>query len=113
MFGRKKETDNAPSTADAEAAITKEEILKSLEAIIDPDLHRNIVELGFVQNIRVCGGNVAFNIELTTPACPVKDQMKKAAEDIVGALPGVEQVTIEMTAQTRRPPEIKNLIPGI
>lgn len=117
MFGRKKEIEHSSSSdtgqANGQAAVSKEEVLKALEAIIDPDLHRNIVELGFVQNVRVCGGNVAFNIELTTPACPVKDQMKKAAEDIVSALPGVEQVTIDMTAQTRRPPEIKNLIPGI
>ena len=70
--------------------VSKEEILRALSAINDPDLGRNIVELGFVQKVRFCGGNVAFDIELTTPACPVKDQMKQAAEDIVRALPGVE-----------------------
>lgn len=112
MFGRRK--DNvAPNGATSSHEVAKEDILQALTAIIDPDLHKNIVELGFVQNVRVCGGNVAFNIELTTPACPVKDQMHKAAEEIVLALPGVEKVAIEMTAQTRRPPEIKNLIPGI
>ena len=93
--------------------IDKETVLKALEAIIDPDLHRNIVELGFINNLRICGGNVAFNIELTTPACPVKDQMKKAAEEIVGALPGVEEVAVSMTAQTRRPAQIRNLIKGV
>lgn len=102
-------TDNTSEST----TVGKDEILEALRAINDPDLHKNIVELGFVQNVRVCGGNAAFDIELTTPACPVKDQMKKQAEDIVLALPGIDQVTVNMTAQTRRPPEIKNLIPGI
>lgn len=93
--------------------VTEEQILSALHAVVDPDLHRSIVDLGFVKNMRICGGNVAFDIELTTPACPVRDQMKQAAEDIVNALPGVEQVAISMTAQTRRSPEIKNYIPGI
>jgi ATP-binding protein involved in chromosome partitioning len=119
MFGRKKtenqNSDDHSSTRNGHANenISKDAILQALEAVIDPDLNRNIVDLGFVQNIRVCGGNVAFNVELTTPACPVKDQLKKACEDVVMALPGVDKVEVEMTAQTRRPPEIRNLIPGI
>lgn len=97
----------------AETAVDEALILKTLEAVRDPDLHRNIVELGFVRNVRVCGGNVALDIELTTPACPVKDQMKKQAEDLILALPGVEQAAINMTAQTRRPLDLANLIPGV
>ncbi|HEX8236215.1 MAG TPA: Mrp/NBP35 family ATP-binding protein [Abditibacteriaceae bacterium] len=91
----------------------RDDVLDALTQVVDPDLGRNIVDLGFVQNVRVCGGNVAFNVELTTPACPVKDQLKKQCENVVMALPGVEKVAVEMTAQTRRPPEIRNLIPGI
>jgi ATP-binding protein involved in chromosome partitioning len=93
--------------------ITSEEVLEALKQVIDPDLRRDIVALGFVQNVRVCGGHVAFNVELTTPACPVKDQLKAQCEDVVLALPDVEKVEVQMTAQTRRPPELKNLIPGI
>src|SRR4028118_1034950 len=114
MFGRKKEDANETTNGlHANQEISKDAILEALKAVIDPDLNKNIVDLGFVQNVRVCGGNVAFNVELTTPACPVKDQLKKACEDVVLALPGVEKVAVEMTAQTRRPPEIRNLIPGI
>jgi ATP-binding protein involved in chromosome partitioning len=102
--------DDIPDTG---GVVSKEQILAALSTINDPDLGRNIVELGFIQNLRVCGGNVAFAIELTTPACPVKDQMQHAAEDVVGALPGVERVVVHMTAQTRQIPAIRNLIPGI
>jgi ATP-binding protein involved in chromosome partitioning len=91
----------------------KEQVLEALQQVMDPDLGRSIVDLGFVQNLRACGGNVAFDIELTTPACPVRDLMQQEAEDVVRALGWVENVTITMTAQTRRPPQMQNLIPGV
>ena len=119
MFGRKKENTEPNRVLDlpenSEDPTMKDAVIEALKAVIDPDLGRNIVELGFVQNVRACDGHVAFNVELTTPACPVKDQLKKQCEDIVSALPGVKNVAVEMTAQVRaiRPPEIRNLIPGI
>lgn len=91
----------------------KDEILQALSAIKDPDLGRDIVELGFIKNLRACDGNVAFDIELTTPACPVKEQMKQAAEEIVSALPGVEKVAVTMTAQTRQTYDPRQMLPGV
>ena len=91
-------------------------ILDALRAVQDPDLGQDIVALGFVKNLRVCDGNVAFAIELTTPACPVKDLMKEQAERAVRALPGVRGVQIEMTARvTASRPVLgdKGLIPGV
>jgi ATP-binding protein involved in chromosome partitioning len=52
---------------------TEDQILKELSVIQDPDLHRNIVELGFVKEVKIDGKNVKVEIQLTTPACPVKD----------------------------------------
>jgi ATP-binding protein involved in chromosome partitioning len=98
------------------AAPTDATILEALRAVRDPDLHQDIVTLGFVKDLRICGGNVAFSIELTTPACPVKDLMKAQAERAVAALPGVAQVAIEMTARvTASRPVLgnKGLIPGV
>lgn len=82
-------------------AIGETDVLNALARIVDPDLHKNIVDLGFVQNLRVCGGVVAFDIQLTTPACPVKAQMEAQAKEFVGALPGVEQVNVKMTSEVR------------
>ena len=93
--------------------VAREKILEALQSVMDPDLGRSIVDLGFVQNLRVCGGNVAFDIELTTPACPVREQLQQQAEDAVLAINGVEQVSVTMTAQTRRPTTVQNLIPGV
>ena len=63
-------------------------ILDSLRQIQDPDLHKDIVTLGFVRDLKIDGGHVAFRIVLTTPACPVKADMEIAAKEIVSGLPG-------------------------
>ncbi len=77
---------------------TKEDILDALRQIEDPDLHKDIVSLGFVTQHTICDGAVKVTINLTTPACPVKDVMKRHAEELLRKLPGVTQVLVEMTA---------------
>ena len=81
--------------------VTEAGVLDALRSVKDPDLHRDIVSLGFVKNLQVDGGRVAFAIELTTPACPVKDQMRDQARVAVLRVPGVADVSIEMTSQVR------------
>ncbi|MCW5828266.1 MAG: Mrp/NBP35 family ATP-binding protein [Deltaproteobacteria bacterium] len=100
-------------------AVTQEAVLNSLKSIIDPDLGRDIVSLGFVKNIRIDGSNVAFTIELTTPACPVKEKFRADAEAAVRAIGGISKVDVEMTsnvrsstsaAQQNPAPQIRNII---
>jgi len=78
---------------------THQDVLNALRAVQDPDLHRDIVSLGFVKDLQVTDGRVGFTIELTTPACPVKHHMESAAREAVAALPGVERVDVTMTAR--------------
>lgn len=82
--------------------ITEKEILQALSKIIDPDFNRDIVSLGFVQNIKISGGDIAFDIALTTPACPVKDEFQKQAQTLVKSLNGVNNVTVTMTTLPRK-----------
>ena len=65
----------------------KGEILNGLSSIIDPDLNRDIVTLGFVQKLSLDSitGQVSFDVELTTPACPIKEEFKTQCEDIVNS----------------------------
>jgi ATP-binding protein involved in chromosome partitioning len=81
--------------------MTPEIVLDALKGVMDPDLRRDIVSLGFIKNLAIDGGRVSFSIELTTPACPVKDLMKAQAEELVRALPGVTEADITMTARVR------------
>src|ERR1043165_1791748 len=88
MFGKQ-------TTTVSEAAV-----LDVLKTVQDPDLHRSIVELGFVKNLKIEGGNVRFDVELTTPACPVKDALQQECRDKIAKLPGVTAVDVKMTANT-------------
>ncbi len=85
----------------SEHVVTEQQVLDALRAVIDPDLRRDIVSLGFVKDVKICDGTVGFKIELTTPACPVKDLMKAQATEAVLKVPGVKAVNVEMTAQVR------------
>ena len=82
-------------------SISEELVLKTLRTVQDPDLHRDIVSLGFVKNLEIKNGLVKFNIELTTPACPVKDRLKEECESKIRQLPGVSNVQVTLTAQVR------------
>jgi ATP-binding protein involved in chromosome partitioning len=95
--------------------VTESAVLDALKAVRDPDLNRDIVSLKFVKNLKIEGGRVAFTIELTTPACPVKDQMRDQARAVVAAIPGVTDVEIEMTAQVRSTSSdnAKTAVPGV
>jgi Mrp family chromosome partitioning ATPase/DUF971 family protein len=86
----------------ASGRLTQNEILDSMRHIIDPDLGRDIVSLGFVKNIVINGGKVAFTLELTTPACPVKETFKQRCEEAVKKLPGVESVHVVFSAMQRQ-----------
>ena len=84
------------------ASITEQAVLDALRSVRDPDLHRDIVTLGFVKDLRIEAGRVAFTIELTTPACPVKEQLREEARTAVARIAGVTDVQVTMTASVRR-----------
>src|SRR5215471_15184025 len=91
-------------------------VLEALKVVQDPDLHRDIVSLGFVKNLTIDAGRVAFTIELTTPACPVKDQMRDQARAAVMQVPGVTSVDVRMSARVREAVGAeagRQLIPGV
>lgn len=79
----------------------EQEVLEALKQVEDPDLHRDIVALGFVQDLKVDNSSVSLRIVLTTPACPVKDELKAQAEEIIRGLPGVTDVEVNMDAEVR------------
>jgi ATP-binding protein involved in chromosome partitioning len=95
--------------------VSTEQVLEALKVVQDPDLHRDIVSLGFVQNMRIEGGSVAFDVVLTTPACPVKGTLHDQARDAVRRIPGVTDVDVNMTfnVASSRQPQPQQLIPGV
>ena len=87
------------------AAVNEDAVLDRLRTIIDPDLHRDIVSLGMIKDLDINpgdgGARVSFTFELTTPACPVRDQFKKQAEAAALQVPGVTAVDVKMSANVR------------
>jgi ATP-binding protein involved in chromosome partitioning len=65
----------------------------------DPDLHKDIVRLGFIKDLKIEGGAVSFRVVLTTPACPVREQLQEQSRAVVAALPGVTSVSVTMDAE--------------
>lgn len=81
------------------AELNEQVVLDSLKQIIDPDLRKDIVSLGFIKDLKIEAGDVSFRIVLTTPACPVKDEMEAQAQEIVSNLEGVSSVKVTMDAE--------------
>ncbi|MBT5763101.1 MAG: DUF59 domain-containing protein, partial [Nitrospina sp.] len=91
----------------------QEKIMSALKTVQDPDLHKDIVSLGFIKNLNIEGGSVKFDVELTTPACPVKEQLRTECETKVKAIDGVEQVDVNMTAVVRSTEHAQPVLPGV
>lgn len=95
--------------------LSEELVLNSLKQIIDPDLRKDIVTLGFIRDLEIKDGAVSFRIVLTTPACPVKEEMESQAYEIVRGLEGVTDVKVTMDAEVPQGRGIANnvAIPGV
>lgn len=79
-------------------SITKEAVLSALSKVQDPELHKDLVTLNMVRDVEIDGNQVRFTIMLTTPACPLKNQIQNDARKAVEAISGVESVTVKMDA---------------
>ncbi|MEQ9287985.1 MAG: Mrp/NBP35 family ATP-binding protein [Cyclobacteriaceae bacterium] len=98
--------------------ITKEDILKALSTVEDPDLKKDLVSLNMIKDLEVDGNNISFSVELTTPACPLKELIK---QNCLGAIQKITEeelkITINMTSNVTTTrgsslllPNVKNII---
>lgn len=90
---------DSPSPAPA-SDVSREAVLAALATVNDPDIRRPLTELGMIDNLTVCGGNVRFEIKLTTTACPLKQKIREDAEAAVRVVPGVSAVHAEFSSKT-------------
>src|ERR1044071_2606265 len=95
--------------------ITEQSVLDALRQVRDPDLHKDIVTLGFVRDLRIEGGEVSFRIVLTTPACSVREQLQEEARGVVAQIPGVVKINVTMDAEVPQGRGIgeKVSVPGV
>jgi len=96
--------------------LTSANVLDSLRIVKDPDLHRDIVSLNFIKDLTIRGTAVSLSIELTTPACPVRDELKaQAVQAVRDQIEGVGEISVTMTSNVRAsaPSQHVNLLPGV
>ncbi|MDG6956697.1 MAG: P-loop NTPase [Nitrososphaerota archaeon] len=75
--------------------VTREEVLRALAGVKDPELGRDVVSLRMVDGVEVDGDRVAFTLNLTTPACPLRSRLEEAARAAVAGIPGVKHVEMK------------------
>ena len=72
--------------------------MAALASVQDPELHRDIVSLNMVRELQIEGGTVSFELVLTTPACPLREEIDTDVRTALGAVPGVEEIEIDWGA---------------
>src|SRR3954451_2312393 len=101
------------------AALTERDVLQALKGVKDPDIGRDLVDLGMIKDVRIGDGTVALTVNLTTPACPLKGKIESDVRTALQSrLPGEWNLNISMTAEVRGKgitetgdiPGIKNVI---
>src|SRR3954454_7751570 len=103
MFGKKR------------SHLTEQDVIDALKGVKDPDLHRDLVDLGMVRNIQIGEGTVALMINLTTPACPLKAQIERDVREALTSRLGDDwKYQVTMGAEVRGKGIIeKGDIPGV
>jgi ATP-binding protein involved in chromosome partitioning len=82
--------------------ITEERVMAALATVDDPDLHQDLVSLGFIENLAITGTDVAFTVMLTTPACPLKDTIRRDCETALRRdIPEISSISLEFGARVR------------
>ena len=89
---------------------TKEQVLAALSKVQEPELHDDLVSLNMIRELNVEGGKVSFSIILTTPACPLRGQIHKEAEQAVMSVGGVESVKIKMDSDVPNDGRMRGLV---
>ena len=94
-------------------SITREQVLDQLRTVDDPELHKDLVSLEMVKGVEIDESTVRVHLELTTPACPMKERIKSDVEQVVRQIPGVERVEVELSAKVRSTRADAMQLPGV
>ena len=78
--------------------VNEEAVLAALGEVQEPELHKDLVSLNMIRDLQIEDGEVSFTVMLTTPACPLRDQIERESREAVEAIPGVKNVTVKLDA---------------
>ena len=87
--------------------LNQESVIEKLRTVVDPELNRDLVSLNMIKDVIVKDGNVSLSVVLTTPACPLKNQIKNDVRSAIEQLEGVNDIKINMTSNVPQDRNIK------
>src|SRR5512138_1651160 len=93
--------------------VTEQAVLAALSTVNDPDLHRDLVSLGMIKDVRIDGSDVSFEVVLTTPACPLKARIEQDCRAALGRIPGIGDIAIKMSGRVASQPAAPGRLAGI
>ena len=94
--------------------VTQEQVSEALKTVMDPEIGRDLVSLGMIKHVTIGDGEVTVEVELTTPACPMKSRIAADVREAVQRLPGVREVKVDFSARVRRGGAgSKSALPGV
>jgi ATP-binding protein involved in chromosome partitioning len=98
-----------------EITLSAHAVREALGRVREPELNKDLVSLGMVKELTVEGGRVSFAVELTTPACPLKEKIQAECEAVVRSLPGVTAVNVTLTHRVGSTPAApgREVLPGV
>jgi ATP-binding protein involved in chromosome partitioning len=94
----------------SESEVSKEAVIGVLSKVQEPELHKDLVSLNMIRDLKINGSMVSFTIMLTTPACPLKSQIEGEARQAVATLPGVSSVEIKLDANVPNDGRMRGLV---
>jgi ATP-binding protein involved in chromosome partitioning len=97
-------------------SVNEQAVLTAMSTVMDPELNQDLVKLGMVKDLKITGSDVSLKIELTTPACPLKDKIQKDAEAALRTVPGIGTFKIDWGARVRAAPQGTSkdvMLPGV
>jgi ATP-binding protein involved in chromosome partitioning len=97
-------------------SVNEQAVMTAMSKVMDPELNQDLVKLGMVKELKIDGANVSLKIELTTPACPLKDKIQKDAEAALKTVPGIGAIQINWGARVRAAPAgsaTETMLPGV
>ena len=88
--------------------VTEEAVMAALSTVIEPELHRDLVSLNMIRDLKIDGNNVQFTIMLTTPACPLKSKMEQDSMAALSRIDGMGQVKVNFASDVPTDRRISN-----
>jgi ATP-binding protein involved in chromosome partitioning len=90
--------------------VTQEAVIGALSQVQEPELHKDLVSLNMIRDLKIDGSKVSFTVMLTTPACPLKSQIEREAREAVAAVSGVAAVEIKLDANVPNDGRTRGLV---